>query len=100
MSIISVGDDCDISEDSFVLFALPDTIFDTRYNVVKKILTHCALLLPLCHGQASDGAAVLQGGEKVLPLTSEVMCQEHFLCTACHIHSTFVSKMLESKFLY
>ena len=61
MSIRSVDDDFDISEDSIGLFALPDTISHTRYNVVKNILTHSALPLPLCHGPA-----VLEGRRKGL----------------------------------
>ena len=59
-----VNDDYIISEDSIGLFSLPDTIAKTLHAVVKDLPLRCILPLPLCRGQAYDGASAMQGKRK------------------------------------
>ena len=42
------------------MFDLPNTKAETLFAILKDMLTRCALPLSLCHGQAYDGAAIMQ----------------------------------------
>ena len=64
MSIRWVDEDYEASEDPVGLFALPNTTADTITQVIKDLLIRCDLPLPLCRGQAYDGAATMQGCRK------------------------------------
>lgn len=55
-----VNDDYIINEDSVGLFSLTNTTAATLHVVVKDLLLPCNLPLPLCRGQAYDGASAMQ----------------------------------------
>lgn len=61
MSIRWVNDSFEIHEAPLGLFLVPDTSAKTIFEAIKDILTRCNLPLSLCHGQAYDGAANMQG---------------------------------------
>ena len=60
LSIPWVDSDYGIREDPVGLYCLPNTKADTLYEVVTDILTRCGLPLPMCKGQALDGASNMQ----------------------------------------
>ena len=59
-----MDDDYVISEDPIGLVSLPNTTADTIVSVIKDLLIRCILPLPLCRGQAYDGASAMQGRKK------------------------------------
>ena len=61
LSIRWVDYEYGIREDPVGLYCLPNTKADTLYEVVTDILTRCGLPLPMCRGQALDGASNMQG---------------------------------------
>lgn len=61
LSIRWVDNEYGIREDPVGLYCLPNTKADTLYEVVTDMLTRCSLLLPMCRGQALDGASNMQG---------------------------------------
>jgi len=63
LTIQSVDDDYVISEDPIGLVSLPNTTADTIVSVIKDLIC-CILPLPLCRGQAHDGASAMQGRKK------------------------------------
>ena len=87
LTIRYVDNDYIINEDSIGLFSLPDTTADTLSVVVKDLLIRCNLPLPLCRGQAYDGASAMQGKRKGLatlikkevPAALPVHCLAHSL---------------------
>ena len=87
LTIRYVDDDYIISEDSIGLFSLPDTKASTLHLDVKDMLLRCNLPLPLCQGQAYDGASAMQGVRKGLatliknevPAAVPVHCLAHSL---------------------
>ena len=87
LTIRYVDNDYIISVDSISLFSLPDTTAKTFHVVVKDLLLRCNLPLPLCRGQAYDGASAMQGKRKGLatliknevPAALPVHCLAHSL---------------------
>ena len=80
LTIRYVDNDYIISEDSIGLFSLPDTTAKTFHVVVKDLILRCNLPLPLCRGQAYDGASAIKG--KGLQLSLRMRSQQHFLFIA------------------
>ena len=76
-----------INEDFIGLFSLPNTTAATLHVVVKDLLLRCNLPLPLCRGQAYDGASAMQGKRRGLatliknevPAALPVHCLAHLL---------------------
>ena len=87
MSIRYVDNEYEVHEDSVSRFQMPGTDAATIATVVNDIVICTFLPLPLCRGQADDGAAVMQGKRTgvVTRLKQEeaaaipVHCLAHFL---------------------
>ena len=85
LTIRYVNDDYVINEDSIGLFSLPNMTAATIHVVMKDLLLSCNLPLPLCRGQAYDGASAMQGrGRDLLP-SLRMKSQQHFQFTVLHI---------------
>ena len=61
ISIRCVDDEYTILEEPIGLAQLPDTFANTLVTVIKDVLRRYNLPLVMCHGQAYDGAANMQG---------------------------------------
>lgn len=71
LSIRYVDDNCVIHEDAV---GLSDTTAQTLSQALKDMLLRCDLPLPMCQGQAYDGAAAMQGKRKGLATLIQKEC--------------------------